>query len=73
MSDGFEYQSALDLNDDDYQHPNGTVPYPGKRPYPNPLDPADANTDFDGDGLTQADEYRLWRYYGRRTTARRTR
>src|SRR3954454_11610204 len=62
VSDGFEFQSALDLNDDDYQHTNGTVPYPGKRPYPNPLDATDANTDFDGDGLTQAIEYRLWRY-----------
>src|SRR4051794_26653003 len=62
VEDGYEYQSALDLNDDDYQHMNGTVPYPGKRPYPNPLDPTDANTDFDGDGLTQAIEYRLWRY-----------
>jgi hypothetical protein len=62
VSDGFEFQSALDLNDDDYQNPNGTIPYPGKRPYPNPLDPTDANTDFDGDGLTQAIEYRLWRY-----------
>jgi hypothetical protein len=62
VSDGFEFQSALDLNDDDYQHPNGTVPYPGKRPYPNPLDPSDADTDFDGDSLSLGIEYRLWRY-----------
>jgi Bacterial TSP3 repeat len=62
VSDGFEFQSALDLNDDDYAHPNGTVPYPGKRPYPNPLDGSDADTDFDGDGLTLGMEYRLWRY-----------
>jgi Bacterial TSP3 repeat/NlpC/P60 family len=62
VSDGFEFQSALDLNDDDYQHPNGTVPYPGTRPYPNPLDGSDADTDFDGDGLTLGIEYRLWRY-----------
>jgi hypothetical protein len=62
VSDGFEFQSALDLNNDDYQHPNGTVPYPGKRPYPNPRDGSDADTDFDGDGLTMAIEYRLWRY-----------
>jgi hypothetical protein len=62
VSDGFEFQSALDLNDDDYQNPNGTVPYPGKRPYPNPRDGSDADTDFDGDGLSMAIEYRLWRY-----------
>jgi IPT/TIG domain len=62
VSDGFEFQSALDLNDDDYQHPNGTIPYPGKRPYPNPLDPTDAHTDFDGDSLGMAVEYKLWRY-----------
>ena len=62
VSDGFEFQSALDLNDDDFQHPNGTVPYPGKRAYPNPLDASDADTDFDGDGLTLGIEYRLWRY-----------
>jgi len=34
--DAFEYHSALDLNT-----PTGSppLPYPGKRPYPNPLDP----------------------------------
>ena len=26
-----------DLNDDEYQTPNTYLPYPGKRPYPNPL------------------------------------
>ena len=36
------------------------LPYPGKRPYPNPLDPTDANIDYDGDGLTLSEEYRLW-------------
>jgi hypothetical protein len=67
IPDGYEYRSALDLNDDEYQNmstvpANDVVPYPGKRPYPNPLDPSDANQDHDGDGLTLADEYKLWQY-----------
>ena len=63
MSDGYEYRSALDLNDDEHQAaPNTNLPYPGKRPYPNPLDEEDANTDFDGDSLTLAEEYKLWGY-----------
>src|SRR5206468_5373050 len=41
LSDGWEYQSALDLNSRAY-------PYPGKKPWPNALDPTDANSDFDG-------------------------
>jgi Bacterial TSP3 repeat len=59
VTDGFEYRSALDLNNG---VPSQSLPYPGKRPYPNPLDATDAGTDFDGDGLTLADEYGLWRY-----------
>jgi IPT/TIG domain/Bacterial TSP3 repeat len=56
ISDGYEYQAALDLNR------NGNVstipwPSPSKKPYPNPLDPSDANTDFDGDSLTLLEEY----------------
>ena len=61
VEDGFEYQSALDLNNDDYQHANESLPYPGKTPYPNPLF-ADADVDYDGDGLTLAEEYKLWKY-----------
>jgi hypothetical protein len=57
VSDGFEYYSALDLN-------NSNRPYPGKRPYPNPLDGSDANQDFDGDGLSQLQEYNLWVTFG---------
>jgi len=57
VSDGYEYQSAIDLN-------SAAVPYPGKRPYPNPLDGEDANQDYDGDGLTLTDEYRAWRFSG---------
>jgi IPT/TIG domain len=62
VSDGFEYQSARDLNDDEAQNPNAYAPYPGKRPYANPLDPTDANTDYDGDSLTLMQEYILWNY-----------
>jgi hypothetical protein len=63
VEDGYEYQSARDLNDDEYQgDPNEYQPYPAKRPYPNPLDGTDANTDHDGDTLTLDDEYRLWKY-----------
>lgn len=58
VEDGFEYYSAKDLN-------GASLPFPGKRPYPNPLDPADADIDHDGDGLTLANELRAWRYTGR--------
>jgi hypothetical protein len=57
MVDGYEYQSALDLN-------GIALPYPGKRPWPNPLDPSDGGYDFDGDGLTLSQEYRLWKFVG---------
>jgi hypothetical protein len=60
VGDGYEYKSAVDLNNDDYQEPNQSLPYPGKRPYPNPLDPSDANTDFDGDSLPLGGEQSLW-------------
>ena len=36
VEDGYEYQSARDLNDDEYQSPNAYLPYPGKRPYAEP-------------------------------------
>ena len=60
--DGYEYQSARDLNDDEHQSPNTYTPYPRKLPYPNPLDGEDADTDHDGDGLTLVEEYKLWNY-----------
>lgn len=72
VSDGYEYRSARDLNDDGYQRPDSYLPYPGKRPYPNPLDKADADTDFDGDWLTLAEEQRLWRFELARTGGRPT-
>ena len=62
IEDGYEYQSARDLNDDEYQDPDTILPYPDKRPYPNALDPSDRDTDFDGDSLTLSEEQRLWRY-----------
>lgn len=62
VGDGYEFASARDLNDDDYQGTNTAIPYPGSRPYPNPLDRTDAGTDFDGDSLTLAEEHSLWRY-----------
>jgi hypothetical protein len=63
VQDGFEYQSALDLNRTVLQGARPPIPYPGKRPYPNPLFP-DGGTDFDGDGLTETDEHGLWLKYG---------
>jgi hypothetical protein len=57
MSDGWEYNSALDRN-------SRALPYPGTRPYPNALDAADGVRDQDGDGLTNADEYAAWATYG---------
>jgi len=63
VGDGYEYQSARDLNDDEYEEANTSLPYPGKRPYPNPLDGTDAGKDFDGDVLTLADEHKLWVTY----------
>jgi hypothetical protein len=60
VEDGYEYQSALDLNNTVGQ----SLPYPGKRPYPNPLDGGDATSDFDGDGLGMAQEHLMWKAYG---------
>ena len=60
VQDGYEFKSAVDLNNDEYQEPNQSLPYPGKRPYPNPLDPSDAGTDFDGDTLILSTEQSLW-------------
>ncbi len=63
VEDGYEYQAALDLNHYPRTLP---LPYPGKRPYPNPLDPADgtpAGTDYDGDGLKLREEFLMWLGY----------
>jgi hypothetical protein len=45
------------------------LPYPGKRPYPNPLDGNDAATDYDGDGLRGYLEHQLWQKFGARAAA----
>jgi hypothetical protein len=55
--DGWEFYAAKDLN-------VKAVPYPGQRPFPNPLDPSDAKLDFDGDGLNASEEFRAWRVTG---------
>jgi hypothetical protein len=62
IEDGYEYKSAMDLNDDDYQQPNTDLFYPAKTPYPNPLYNGDAGRDFDGDSLTLSEEQELWKY-----------
>src|SRR5215210_780337 len=62
VSDGYEIQSAIDLNDDEYQVAQAVLPYPEKRPYPNALF-ADAGTDYDGDSLTLGEEFSLWTAY----------
>jgi hypothetical protein len=62
VEDGYEYQSARDLNDDEHQNPNAYTPYPRKLPYPNALDGSDQGTDHDGDDLTLLEEYKLWIY-----------
>jgi hypothetical protein len=53
ISDGYEYRSAEDLNG------HSAPRYPSTRPWPNPLDPSDINSDFDGDGLTMWQENKL--------------
>jgi hypothetical protein len=65
IGDGYEYQAALDLN----RNANSNAipwPYPGKKPYPNPLDGTDATKDYDGDGMTNAQEFGAWNLYGGR-------
>jgi hypothetical protein len=57
VADGYEFYSAKDIN-------VASNPYPGKKPWPNPLDSTDAFADHDGDGLDLTDEYLLWKYYG---------
>jgi hypothetical protein len=65
VSDGYEWQAAKDMNNTvHFGVPDAALPYPGKKPWPNPLDPADAQRDHDGDGLNMTDEYQLFKFYG---------
>ena len=70
-TDGYEFQSARDLNDDEYQEPQTILPAPEKRPYPNPLY-GDASVDYDGDSLTLGQEYSLWKATATRRPASTT-
>jgi len=70
VEDGYEYRSALDLNDDEDRSPQNVQPAPEKRPYPNPLF-GDASVDYDGDGLELGEEHALWRYSVARGAPRR--
>jgi thrombospondin type 3 repeat protein len=63
VGDGYEYYSAQDLNSTVLFGSGPLLPYPVARPYPNALF-GDADIDYDGDGLTQLDEYSLWHKYG---------
>ena len=60
VEDGYEYQSSMDLN----RYPSTPPPpYPGRKPYPNALDPSDGNLDYDGDGLSLRQEQLMWQRY----------
>jgi hypothetical protein len=61
LTDGFEYESAYDLNGN-----RAVVSFPKTAPYPNPLNGDDTGFDFDGDGMTLREEYILWRNTGAR-------
>jgi hypothetical protein len=66
IEDGWEYRSAYDLN-----RAACTVTFPancaaikpkqGETGYPNPLNGADASKDFDGDSLTNLEEFTAWK------------
>lgn len=68
VPDGYEWQSALDLNRTVLFGATPPTPYPARRPYPNPLF-ADADVDYDGDGLTLGQEATLWQHFGNGTLA----
>jgi len=72
MEDGWEYQSAKDLNRESCpaaEYPTacpGVKPYPVRKPYQNPLF-ADASSDYDGDYLSALWEYTAWKKHGVRS------
>ena len=43
------------------RRPTSYLPYPGKRPYPNAARRRTPDVDYDGDTLTLAEEYGLWK------------
>src|SRR4051794_16826085 len=68
MEDGWEYQSALQLNNrscpdstNDYPTPCPALPDPKKNRLTDPTRP-DANVDYDGDWLTAGEEHAAWQY-----------
>jgi hypothetical protein len=68
MEDGWEYQSALQLNNrscpvstNDYPTPCPTLPDPKKNHLTDPTR-ADAGVDYDGDWLTAGEEFAAWKY-----------
>jgi hypothetical protein len=68
MEDGWEYQSALQLNNrscpdstNDYPTPCPALPDPKKNRQTDPTTP-DANIDYDGDWLTAGEEHAAWQY-----------
>jgi IPT/TIG domain-containing protein len=67
VEDGYEWFSALDLNRTVLFGERPPTPYPAKRPYPNPLF-ADAEVDYDGEGLSLGQEHALWQTYGGHAT-----
>jgi hypothetical protein len=60
VPDGYEYQAALDMNNTTpFGVPDAALPYPGKKPWPNPLDGSDKEVDHDGDSLPMVIEYQM--------------
>ena len=62
VEDGYEYQSARDLNDDEHREPEHLPAVPGEAPVPEPARRHGRATDHDGDTLTLMEEYDLWKY-----------
>ena len=73
VEDGFEYQSAIDLNNDDYQRRTSSPRTRGKRAVPEPALQRTRTSTTTATRLTLRDEYKLWKYtYEVNHTATRT-
>lgn len=59
MTDYYEYRVGYEFNGG----PLLVIPYPSLRPYPNPL-VADANADYDDDGMLALNEFQAWQFTG---------